>query len=227
MKRILAVAGLLALTASLQAQVAYWTFDNTTLTTTTPGANNPLPGISADFGPLGSTAFGLHSGAATYSTPAGNGSAKSLSATTWAVGDYWQFSTSTIGFTGIGVSYDQTGSNTGPGKYGLFYSTDGTTFTQFGGVGNDYTVINAAWSATGSPFTTTHYTFDLSTITALDNASTVYFRVQDTSTTSINGGTVAAGGTGRIDNFTIVPEPGTAALLALGLGALILRRKSA
>jgi hypothetical protein len=61
-------------------------------------------------------------------------------------------------------------------------------------------------------------------VTALNNASTVYFRLIDNSTTSASGGTVASTATDRIDNFTItatpqaVPEPASFALF--GLGAL-------
>jgi hypothetical protein len=62
----------------------------------------------------------------------------------------------------------------------------------------------------------------------------VYFRIVDQSATTagaINGGNVGTGGTGRVDNFivnaTLVPEPSTIALAALGgLACLFgLRRK--
>ena len=57
--------------------------------------------------------------------------------------------------------------------------------------------------------------FDLSSITALDNQSIIYLRLIDSSTTSANGGSVASGGSSRVDDFTIlgdaevspVPEP--------------------
>src|SRR5439155_102448 len=44
---------------------------------------------------------------------------------------------------------------------------------------------------------------DLSGVPAIENQSTVYIRLVDNSTTSINNGTVASGGTGRVDNFTV------------------------
>jgi len=58
------------------------------------------------------SASGSHAGAATYSSPTGNGSAKSYSANAWAVNDYWQFQVSTVGYTNITLSYDQTSSAT-------------------------------------------------------------------------------------------------------------------
>ena len=83
----------------------------------------------------------------------------------------------------------------------------------------------------GASETASEYTFDLSTVTALDDQSSVFFRLVDTSTTSANAGTVAGGGTDRVDNFTVtataVPEPSTIALLTLGgaAGLVALRRK--
>jgi len=171
--------------------------------------------FSPEIGSGSASAF--HAGSATvWSTPAGNGSTKSFSANTWATGDYFQFVVSSIGYSGLSVSFDQMGSNTGPKDFGLAYSTDGTTFTQFG----TYSLINGGWSA-GTPVVTTSYSFDLSSITALNNTSAVYFRLIDISTTSINGGTVAAGGTGRVDNFavTTVPEPSAMAIVG-GFGLL-------
>ena len=127
-------------------------------------------------------------------------------------------------FSGIRLEWDQTSSNTGPRDNRLDYSTDGVNFTTFG---PGYTILanaspNPTWNST--TFNAIyHYSQDLSPVTALNNASTVYFRLIDTSTTSANGGTVGTGGTDRVDNFTIevVPEPQTLALLS-GFGILAL-----
>ena len=69
-------------------------------------------------------------------------------------------------------------------------------------------------------------------MSALNNGSSVYFRLTDVSTTSINGGTVGTGGTDRIDNFTVtadpVPEPSSVFLIG-GLGSLafiLVRRRA-
>jgi hypothetical protein len=206
----------LATTFSTQAQIAKWTFE-TSQPLAAPGAGNWLTNISAEIGT--GTASALHAGASVYTTPAGNGSAHSISATNWAVGDLYQFEASTIGFSAIQLEWDQTSSGTGPRDFNLFYSTDGTSFTQFG---STYTVQvngspNVAWNATTAS-SVFHYLVDLSSVSQLDNASTAYFRLVDASTVSANGGVVATAGTDRVDNFTIeiVPEPQSISLVLLG-----------
>jgi PEP-CTERM motif len=217
---LLAVGGLLSMSRT-QADtiIADWTFE-----TSLPATSGPF---SPEVGSGSATAF--HAGATTYSHPAGNGSAASFSSSLWAVGDYYQVQVSTVGFQGIFLTYDQVSSGTGPGKFLLQYSTDGTTFTPV--TGTDYTVlVNAApnaWSSNpANHVTTTTLSDDLSAITTLNNAATVYFRFSDDSTTSANGGTVATSGTGRIDNIIVaVPEPSTFALFGLGAASLFLFRR--
>jgi hypothetical protein len=231
MKRIVPVMTVLAVFSIATAQadtLANWTFETTYASIT--GSSTALSGIAADFG--SGTASGSHASAATWSSPAGNGSSHSFSVNTWAVGDYFQFSVSTIGFQDIILSFDQASSNTGPRDYGLFYSVNGGSYTQLGG---NYSVLanatpNPVWTS-GTYQAVFSSSINLSSVTALDNAATVVFRLIDMSTTSANGGTVAATGTDRVDNFTVsaapVPEP---SMLALGLvggfaGLVALRRK--
>jgi len=206
---------LMAVTARATT-IADWTFE-----TTPPASSGP---ITADSGVNAGTAqaTGSHVGTSTYSSPAGNGSAHSYSSTNWAVGDYYQFEASTTSYSNIEFMWDQTSSNTGPGQFQLEYSTDGTSFTNFGSA---YTVLanaapNPVWntSTTSTGYTTTD---NLSSISALNNASTVYFRLVDHSTTSANGGTVGSAGTDRVDNVIIETVPSLALLgLSVSTGAL-------
>lgn len=207
--------------------VAQWTFETTAGSIT--GSGTSLSGIAAETG--SGTASEVHASSATYSSPAGNGSAHSFSANTWAVGDYAQFQLSTVGFHGLTLSYDQVSSGTGPRDFTLSYSLNGTGFTQ---IGSMYQVLanaspNPTWnSVTASSIYT--YTYDLGSL--VDDSSSVYFRITDADTTAANGTTVASSGTDRIDNFTVVttpvPEPafGAFALLA-GVGALLRRGRKA
>jgi hypothetical protein len=195
--------------------VAKWTFETSAPLTAGPFS----PEIGAG------SAIGFHAGAATYSSPAGNGSAKSFSSNTWAVGDYYQFQVSTLGFNAVSLSWDQTSSNTGPKDFQLQYSTNGSTFTSFA----SYAVLanggspNASWNGT-TPSSAYGFTFNLSSITSLNNQAAAYFRLRDNSTVSANGGVVSSGGTDRIDNFTVsatpVPEPETYAMLLAGLAVV-------
>ncbi len=213
-KTALAAAALAAFSLSAQAvTVVQWDFE----AAAPPVASITWSGIAASLG--SGFASGVHATSSTWSAPAGNGSSKSVSANNWSVGDYWQFSFSTTGYTGLAVAFDETGSNTGPRDFALAYSTNGVSYTNFAA----YSLINSTWSA-GTAVGTTTFTYDLSAITALNNAAAVTLRLIDTSTTAINGTTVAATGTSRVDNFTVnmtpVPEAETAAMLLAGLTAL-------
>ena len=194
LKRLLPclAAILMASPLAFGGTIVQWTFENT-----------PNPSTAGPYSPAtgSGSATGSHaSGSAVYSSPAGNGSSHSYSANYWSVGDYWQFSVSTIGFQNITVSFDQYGSGTGPGRFTIQWSTDGSTFTQFGGV---YNVTNAPTWNSSSSTALNSYTFDLSSITALNNASTIYIRLVDAATTSTSGGTVGTSGSDRVDNFTV------------------------
>lgn len=218
------LASALALTSAVSyGQIASWTFETS------------QPATAGPFAPeVGSgSATGFHSGTTfpttTYSSPSGDGSAHSFSSNGWSVGDYYQFVVSTLGFSDpLTISWDQTSSNTGPKDYTLQTSTDGTSFT----VQQSYSVLaNASPNPTWTPTLSTNlFSFSFS-IKGLTGASNLYIRLVDADTTSANGGTVAAGGTDRVDNFTVsaispVPEPEEyAALFATGLAAFALYRR--
>jgi hypothetical protein len=227
-------AGLIAFGANAAKAdvIADWTFETSQPGVVTlpasPGAGVAFTSFSPESG--SGTATALHAGAATYSSPAGNGSSHSFSSTLWAVGDYWEFDVSTINQTGIQISFDQASSNFGPGTFGLFYSVNGGSYTQ---IGNNYTVkANASPNPTWTPSTYYNiYTFtpDLSSLgTALENATTLALRLVDEGTVSANGSTVTTAGTDRVDNFTVtaVPEPVNVALGVFGgmMGLVALAR---
>jgi hypothetical protein len=208
-----------ALSSASAQTIAQWTFEVNTPADLTDSAT--ISGILAEVGT--GTASGVHASALSdWTTPAGNGSANSLSVNTWGVNDYYQFTLGTVGYSGIGISFDQTSSSTGPRDFSLQYSTDGSSFSTFA----NYTALqnggapNASWS-TGTSQSAYTLNFDLSSVAALNNAASVYFRLVNSSTLTPAGGTVAASGTDRVDNFTVyvVPEPN--GLLAIG-GLLLL-----
>jgi hypothetical protein len=151
--------------------IAKWTFEGVAL----DGAEATIPSLtvgSSNVADLGSqttdSAFdGLHAGAATWSTPAGNGSAKSLSSNVWAPGDYVQFKASASNFYNLSVMYEQTGSSTGPKEFKLQYSTDGTTFNDYGSI---YNVVQGSYSS--SSFSAAYrISHDLSNVPVLNNSN--------------------------------------------------------
>jgi MYXO-CTERM domain-containing protein len=190
----------------------------------TTGTNYVYGAADAGDAAAGTSLSAFHALAATtWSSPAGNGSTYSLSSNNWSVGDYYQISVSTTGFSDISLVWDQTRSSTGPSSFRVDMSTDGTNFST---ILASYSVIQAglagtntlAWSAANgvqSAFTTT-----VASIAGADNQATLIFRF-------VNLSTVAAGGTNRIDNIVVsgapIPAPGAIALL--GLAGLAARRR--
>lgn len=221
MKSKIAVFLLLATaTVSVHAvTIAAWTFETSVPTTAGP--------LSPEVG----SGIGMAVGLGNFTNPSGNGSAESWSANSWTIGDYWQFQVSTVGFFDIFVTFDQTSSATGPRDFKLAYSTDGSFFTD----SQSYIVSNgsASWN-TGSAVSASQYSFDLSAVVAVENATTVYFRLINTSTAradTTSTSPVATSGTDRVDNFTIsgspIPAPvpntlpfGVTAVTLLGVLAL-------
>ncbi|MDQ6609230.1 MAG: cadherin-like beta sandwich domain-containing protein, partial [Bacteroidota bacterium] len=208
-----------------QTIIAKWTFEGvvTTNTGTTPTVSTGTSVADVGTQTSGSSFTGFHTSSATvWSNPTGNGSAKSLSSNTWAVNDYYQFVVNTTGYSTISVIFDQTGSSTGPRDFKIQYSVDGTTFNDF--TGNTYSIPNnaGAWSATTAQPAST-LTFNLSSISVINNVSAVYFRIIDASAVSNSNAAVGTGGTSRVDNFTVTGSSNNANLsnLVLSAGTLI------
>ena len=243
---LIAIGSVLNLNCARASVVlANWTFETYNAANLT-AATGPALLAEAGLGAGVAVATGVHaSSSAVWSTPAGNGSTKSFSVNNWAVGDYFQFRTSSSGYTGITLGWDQTGSSSGPTNFSLLYSTDsGASFTKFADYGivkSTGSLINYSDSTTGSGWSTTttkiatntSYSYDFSSITGLDNNSNIVFRLAQLNNITTGTTTVGTSGTGRIDNVIItasVPEPSSGALLVLGGVALVavrsLRKKN-
>ena len=173
---------------------------------------------AANLGALvsGSMLSGTHSSASTaWSSPAGNGSTYALSSNGWNVGDYYQISLATTGYSSVSVAWEQTRSSTGPAGFEAVLSVDGgSTFSSLG----SYTVNQVSWSAT-VPVTTSSFA---SLASAADNQASVIIRFK-----VVTAGTSTTTGTNRIDNISVtgaVPAPGAIALI--GLAGLVARRRS-
>jgi len=180
---------------------AKWSFESLG-TVSLSGATYTGPAATIGLNTAGSSVSANHASATSgWSNSGGNGSLTSLSGNYWAPGDYYQFQASTLGFSTVYVSVDQTGSNTGPRDFQLSYSTNGTNFTNFGSV---YSLTNTtAWSSTIYKPEHTR-SFDLSSITAIAGQPMVYFRLVCASNTSISGvSPLGTGGTSRVDNFSV------------------------
>ena len=173
--------------------LAKWTFEESIPATAGPHA--------AEEGIVGGDALGWHADSRTlYTSPAGNGSIRSFNSNYWSTGDYYQFAISSLGYSGLEISLDQTRSDTGPGTFDLVVSSDGLNWTT---LADNYNVGEVSWSpstykpqSTFGPFTAG---------SSFDNQETVYVRL-------VSQVTLLNTGTNRIDNVMIrgIPdeEPG-------------------
>jgi hypothetical protein len=192
------------------ATVASWSFEPPNSPPTVTGTT--ITGIPPDFG--SGSASGFHaSSSTTFSSVIGNGSATALGADHWVGGDYWQFQLSTLGFAHLQLSFDARASFAGPTNITLSYSRDGSSFTTLNPNVNVPTGSN--WNSSVRSLAYAH-TFDLTAVTALDNAPNLYFRL------TANLPPFDTGNSASIDNFivtaTAIPEPSS---LALVTGALL------
>ena len=214
--RLSAVAAV-ALCAAAQADiVAGWTFQNAAFVNTA-GATFTYPQTGTD------TAFtGFHADAATqWYNNVGNGSSAAVNSNRWQIGDYYQASLSTTGYTDISLNFDMTRSASGPANFKVDISTNGgSSWSTIGTVVvlQNGAAPNASWTSASY---SAAYTTTITGITAAADQASLLIRWIATSAAT------STGGTARIDNVqiqgTLVPAPGAAALV--GLAGLIARRR--
>ena len=221
------VAASAVATSASAAVVAGWT-----ITTAFPtGAGKVPTGVTYTVGAAnegrqttGSELRSVHSlAAATYTSPAGNGSQYAFSSNNWSTGDFYEARLSTLGYSDISISWDQTRSSTGPATFELVMSTDGGA--NFTTLLASYTVLQSGGGGAPGTWSSTTYNpiYSLNqAAAAADNQANVIFRFRSLATT-------AAAGSSRIDNVMIysgpVPAPGAIALLGVaGLAGLRRRR---
>ena len=227
------VASLAVASASSAALISGWTMPTAfpTGTGNVPTGTTYLPpgpngaGV-ADQGLVtaGTELRSVHaSAAATYTSPAGNGSQYAFSSNNWTTGDYYQIKLSTAGYENIVLSWDQARSSTGPSAFHILLSIDGgTNFVDL----LTYTVLQSGGGGAPGTWSSTTYnalysnTLSLGAIAA-DQAQIVV-RFQNFEPVAS-----AATGSNRIDNILVngdaVPAPGALALL--GIAGLVGRRR--
>jgi len=211
---------------------ADFTFETSGLafsTSVTQGSNAFGP-VIAEIG--SGSAYGSHAATnAVFSSPAGNGSLHSFSNNVWAAGDYYQFVVPTTGIQNIVFSYDQISSSTGPKVFDLLYSSDGSSYQTAGSYAialtetatnsTGGTASESTWGTSASG--AYNHSFDLSSITALNNDANAIFEIVEADTTT------ATAGTDRIDNVIVsgsaVPEPASVSLMTLAAAGLLFRKR--
>lgn len=179
--------------ASVWAQTTLVNYDFASAVAGTPCTASPLTtasGVTSTFttGGTGGGTCTTPAGTAAASPPAfvANAANQAVSLSSFAAGssNFFQFQLSGVGnFQDYRLFFQSQRSGTGPVNADIQYSTNGTTFTTFQTVNPGNGVFAA-------------FTVDLSTIAAIENQPTVYFRILG------SGGTGAAG-TFRIDNFQV------------------------
>ena len=157
-----------------------------------------------------------------YTSPAGNGSAYSLSSNVWKAGDYYQVMFDTAGYSDVSFSWDMTRSSTGAATFEVVMSLDGGTNWTTMVDSYAVTVAGASGSGTSSWNSTTYQSAFTSTLALGEtaaNASSVMIRIRALVDSVNSSGVFQAGGTVRIDNVmvngTLIPAPGAIALLGL------------
>lgn len=238
-KQLLGIAGLLAAgLVSVQAQtIALWNFNANTFSALGGSTNSPDPasgaGTALSFGGTTlSLASGNSNGGSTdpdttsndlgwgvTSFPAASGANKSAGV---------QFNVSTFGYTDIKISFDLRHSNTSSRYERFQYSLDGINFIDslsFSGPAGDTWFNNRLVDLTGVAGVANNANFAFRIVSEWESTATGGGANQFAASATSYAGT----GTWRFDMVnvagTVVPEPTTLSLGALGLMTLIFRRR--
>tara|TARA_Y100000034_G_C6906245_1_gene420641 strand:- start:2627 stop:4468 length:1842 start_codon:yes stop_codon:yes gene_type:complete len=126
-------------------------------------------------------------GTATY--PAGNAptATTALSSDDWDASEYFEIVIDTTDYESLSIEFDEQTSTTGPTSFKIEYSSDGAAFTDLAG----------STTVTTTPFTANPmHTFDLSSISAIDDNALTKLKITPSGATN-------AAGTLRIDNLKI------------------------
>jgi hypothetical protein len=200
--------------ASHATTIAYWNFNNATNQGPADlGVSYQAPNINAtmttNFEAANVLAFAGSTVNAQFGDPAGQALGLQGGTNNINNGRHVTIQLTTSHWQDLMMSYATQRTSTGFNSQTLSWSTNGTTFTTVGA----HTAIPTSFAL---------HTWDLSGITALNNAPNVWLRL------TFDGAT-SASGNNRIDNLVIsanpVPEPATMAALALGVGAIAARRR--
>lgn len=135
------------------------------------------------------------------------------------------FTVSTTGYQGITLSFSMNGSPANPPVSPMLFSIQWATsaggpFTEI----DQITLLQTAFdSTTFNP--DLFYSFDLSAVTALNDAPTAVFRIIQAEPATNNLGSV------RLDEVHVegspLPEPASSLLMALGAAAVVTRQRRA
>lgn len=132
---------------------------------------------------------------ATYSGPMTTGTV--LKAKAWSVDKYWQMTFNTSGYEDLAIGFEAFSSGTGPAEFKLQYSLDGVYFEDV--ENTTYTITSTASTAA------TKYTMELPSL--LSDIPQLFIRWTNTSTLSVNKGTVAGTGTSSLGSVILSGTP--------------------
>ena len=216
---------LISTTTNGQVPTLYYDFENNTTRTTFENlVEQAVNGGSAAIIRAGNTttisavagAGTFNGGAATGQAATGGNWDSSTSDPGSAATNFYQFVVNTAGFSQMSITLDNQASGTGPARLGILYSTDGTNFTAT----TTTLTGNAVFSAA---------TFDLSSISAIDNQPSVTLRLYvfaGSAGDRTGRSAFASGGTFRIDNLAVLSKTVTASKTLLDYPAIGLSIKS-